>query len=193
MEEDIEHLKDIKENFDYNVKYRTSLTEEYLNAHRKSLAIQNILNELDRIQKDNQVLFSLSKKYFMELEKLKKENTELRKGQHSLMQSRKKLKDRYYKLQRDFRYIEHEHDRLDKRNNELLEENKELKKYTIIQDTDKLIINGVKFNFEDYIQKSIIQDKIRKNNLLLMQGVATIDDRIHLNGEIFALQELLEE
>lgn len=32
------------------------------------------------------------------LEKLQKENEELRKGQNSLMQSRKKWKDRYYKL-----------------------------------------------------------------------------------------------
>ena len=56
MEEDIEHLEDIKENFEYSLEHRTSLTnEEYLNAHRKSLAISNILNELDRLQKENKL------------------------------------------------------------------------------------------------------------------------------------------
>lgn len=49
MEEDIEHLKDIKEDFKYSVEHRTSITnEEYLNAHRKILAIENILNELEK-------------------------------------------------------------------------------------------------------------------------------------------------
>ena len=57
MEEDIKHLEDIKENFEYSLERRTSLTnEEYLNAHRKSLAISNILNELDRLQKENEEL-----------------------------------------------------------------------------------------------------------------------------------------
>lgn len=36
MEEDVEHLKDVKEDFEYSLEHRTSLTnEEYLNAHRK--------------------------------------------------------------------------------------------------------------------------------------------------------------
>lgn len=57
MEEDIKHLEDIKENFEYSLEHRTSLTnEEYLNAHRKSLAIKNILNELARLQKENEEL-----------------------------------------------------------------------------------------------------------------------------------------
>lgn len=57
MEEDIKHLEDIKENFEYSLEHRTSLTnEEYLNAHRKSLAISNILNELDKLQKENEGL-----------------------------------------------------------------------------------------------------------------------------------------
>ena len=57
MEEDIKHLEDIKENFEYSLEHRTSLTnEEYLNAHRKSLAIKNILNELDRLKKENEEL-----------------------------------------------------------------------------------------------------------------------------------------
>ncbi len=57
MEEDIKHLEDIKENFEYSLEHRTNLTnEEYLNAHRKSLAISNILNELDRLKKENEEL-----------------------------------------------------------------------------------------------------------------------------------------
>lgn len=43
-----------------------------------------ILNELERLQKDNY--------------KLDRENQQLKKGINSLMQSRKKWKDRYYKL-----------------------------------------------------------------------------------------------
>ena len=73
MEEDIKHLEDIKENFEYSLEHRTSLTnEEYLNAHRKSLAIKNILNELARLQKENEELknrLSWRISYCQELEK----------------------------------------------------------------------------------------------------------------------------
>lgn len=59
------------------------------------------------------------------LEKQQKENEELRKGQNSLMQSRKKWKDRYYKLKAKSRKI------IDK-----MAENIELQQYANIDTTD---------------------------------------------------------
>ena len=59
------------------------------------------------------------------LEKQQKENEELRKGQNSLMQSRKKWKDRYYKLKEKNRKI------IDK-----MAENIELQQYANIDTTD---------------------------------------------------------
>lgn len=59
------------------------------------------------------------------LEKLQKENEELRKGQNSLMQSRKKWKDRYYKLKAKSKKII-----------DLMAENIELQQYANIDTTD---------------------------------------------------------
>lgn len=57
--------------------------------------------------------------------RLKKENEELRKGQKSLMQSRKKWKDRYYKLKAKSKKII-----------DLMAENIELQQYANIDTTD---------------------------------------------------------
>ena len=57
--------------------------------------------------------------------KLQKENKELRKGQNSLMQSRKKWKDRYYKLKAKSKKII-----------DLMAENIELQQYANIDTTD---------------------------------------------------------
>lgn len=55
MEEDVEHLKDLKvELEDMSITGPTS--EDRLNTHRKSLAIASILKELDRLQKENEEL-----------------------------------------------------------------------------------------------------------------------------------------
>lgn len=54
MEEEIEHIKDLKKDLDYIVENKTLDTEvELLNAHRKSMAISFVLNELERLQKEN--------------------------------------------------------------------------------------------------------------------------------------------
>lgn len=55
MEEDIEHLKELKIELE-NMSITGHTSEDRLNAHRKSLAISNILNELDRLQKENEEL-----------------------------------------------------------------------------------------------------------------------------------------
>lgn len=55
MEEDIEHLKELKIELE-NMSIKGPTSEDRLNAHRKSLAISNILNELDRLQKENEEL-----------------------------------------------------------------------------------------------------------------------------------------
>lgn len=59
------------------------------------------------------------------LEKQQKENEELRKGQNSLMQSRKKWKDRYYKLKAKSRKII-----------DLMAQNIELQQFANIDTTD---------------------------------------------------------
>ena len=59
------------------------------------------------------------------IEKLQKENKELRKGQKSLMQSRKKWKDRYYKLKAKSRKII-----------DLMAQNIELQQFANIDTTD---------------------------------------------------------
>lgn len=57
MEEEIEHIKDLKKDLDYIVENKTLDTEvELLNAHRKSMAISFVLNELERLQKENKYL-----------------------------------------------------------------------------------------------------------------------------------------
>lgn len=59
------------------------------------------------------------------LEKQQKENEELRKGQNSLMQSRKKWKDRYYKLKKKSKKII-----------DLMAQNIELQQFANIDTTD---------------------------------------------------------
>ena len=48
------------------------------------------------------------------------------------------------------------------KNKELEEENNQYKKYAVMMTTEGLIINGVKFSFEDYIPKSLIKEKIEE-------------------------------
>ena len=55
MEEDIEHLKELKVELE-NMSITGPTSEDRLNTHRKSLAISNILNELERLQKENEKL-----------------------------------------------------------------------------------------------------------------------------------------
>lgn len=46
---------------------------------------------------------------------------------------------------------------------QLEEENKHYKKYAVMMTTEGLLINGVKFSFNDYIQKSKIKEIIEKH------------------------------
>lgn len=45
---------------------------------------------------------------------------------------------------------------------------------------------------DNSIPKEVVLDKKKQKEIIKQCGVATSDDLIHLNGEIFALQELLE-
>lgn len=45
---------------------------------------------------------------------------------------------------------------------------------------------------DNSIPKEVIKEKKRDKELMKQCGLETSDDLIHLNGEIFALQELLE-
>lgn len=73
MEENILLLREMQ--------YNCINQSEYIDPKcmQKAQAIEKILNELENLQEENE---------------------ELRKGQKSLMQSRKKWKDRYYKLKK---------------------------------------------------------------------------------------------
>jgi len=46
---------------------------------------------------------------------------------------------------------------------------------------------------ENYIPKEAIREKKRERELQRKMGIATSEDRIHLDGEIFAYEELLGE
>lgn len=98
----------------------TMLSEEEKQAINE-IAAKNDLYKGDLIdisKKEAKIITNL-------IEKQQKENEELRKGQKSLMQSRKKWKDRYYKLKEKNRKI------IDK-----MAENIELQQYANIDTTD---------------------------------------------------------
>lgn len=117
MEEEIEHLKELKEELSYILDKTNLASETYFKYHRKIMAIEFVLNELERLQK----------------------------GINSLMQSRKKWKDRYYKLKTEnsniSRELLHRTDEL----NKLLEENKQLKisNAVYVKDNGYLMENSI--------------------------------------------------
>lgn len=65
----------------------------------------NCINQSEYIDPKCMQKAKAIEKILNELESLQEENEELRKGQKSLMQSRKKWKDRYYKLREKNRKI----------------------------------------------------------------------------------------
>ena len=85
----------------------------------------NCINQSEYIDPKCMQKAEAIEKILNELENLQEENEELRKGQNSLMQSRKKWKDRYYKLREKNRKI------IDK-----MAENIELQQYANIDTTD---------------------------------------------------------
>ena len=87
----------------------------------------------------------------------------------------------------------------------LEEENNNYKKYAVIMSTDGLLINGVKFSFNDYIPTSVIQNKIDEIQEQYEETLKTADFKeieimnktnfrgITLEGQRTILKELLEE
>ena len=71
---------------------------------------------------------------------------------------------------------------------ELEKENKFYKKYAIIMSTEGLLINGVKFSFNDYISKQKIRDKIKEIKIQYAEWDA-YEDSVKLE----VLKELLGE
>lgn len=107
-------------------------------------------------KKELEILVNLIEKQNNRLEQLEKENIE-------------KLKA-IEELGRDFEIIQHEHDRLDKRNNELIEENKRLEKENeslvaqyeyqgAIMVNEYMPLETIK---ELFIPKSVIREKIEE-------------------------------
>ena len=165
MEEDIKHLEEIKENFEYSLEHRTSLTdEEYLNAHRKSLAIKNILNELERLQKDNEALEYQLKCLHAENNNITRELLARTDELNKLLEENKRLNG---KIKRYTRYLENK----DKKMEELLEY-----EYTERE--------------QDYIPKQVIQDKIEEleEEKLCFYSDYAIEER---NDKIQVLKEIL--
>lgn len=75
---------------------------------------------------------------------------------------------------------------------QLEEENKHYKKYAVMMTTEGLLINGVKFNFNDYIPKSKVIEKIEeleeeKANFFSQCFIEERDNKIEV------LQEILEK
>lgn len=89
-----------------------------------------------------------------------------------------------------------------KQNKELEEENKYYKKYAIIMTTDGLLINGVKFSFNDYIPASVIEEKKTKlkeqynkvvNNVNDNGIIDQLIDFQKVSAKIQVIDEILEE
>lgn len=86
------------------------------------------------------------------------------------------------------------------RNKELEEENKNYKKYAVMMSTEGLIINGVKFSFNDYIPKSKVEEKIEE---LKQERILKYDNYMgykiesreqqDIDKKVQVLQELLEK
>ena len=85
----------------------------------------NCINQSEYIDPKCMQKAKAIEKILNELESLQEENEELRKGQNSLMQSRKKWKDRYYKLKKKSKKII-----------DLMAENIELQQFANIDTTD---------------------------------------------------------
>lgn len=96
---------------------------------RKNICLENA-NICDENDYDGEAEYLRVEKMYIDtvlniITKQQKENKELRKGQNSLMQSRKKWKDRYYKLKAKSKKII-----------DLMAENIELQQYANIDTTD---------------------------------------------------------
>lgn len=84
--------------------------------------------------------------------------------------------------------------------NEELKKAKEILKYFITEYDEEEVsyrqveqaIETVLNYIDNSISKEVIEKKKRDKELMKQCGLETSDDLIHLNGEIFALQELLE-
>ena len=79
---------------------------------------------------------------------------------------------------------------------DLEKENKHYKKYAVIMSTEGLLINGVKFSFNDYISKQNIRDKIeeieeKSKKYQGMQGLRYSEIALDA-ARIQVLKELLE-
>lgn len=96
----------------------------------------NCINQSEYIDPKCMQKAKAIEKILNELESLQEENEELRKGQNSLMQSRKKWKDRYYKLKKKSKKII-----------DLMAENIELQQFANIDTTNlDLICKALKCN-----------------------------------------------
>ena len=96
---------------------------------RKNICLENA-NICDENDYDGEAEYLREEKMYIDtvlniITKQQKENKELRKGQNSLMQSRKKWKDRYYKLKKKSKKII-----------DLMAENIELQQFANIDTTD---------------------------------------------------------
>lgn len=55
------------------------------------------------------------------------------------------------------------------------------------------VVLALLYKYQDSVPKEAIREKIRERELQKFLGAEIISDRIFLDGEIFALKELLEE
>ena len=143
--------RQIKTRIHYKVtKYQRKLKNNISNLKRLILeakmgTLKDVLYE-EYYPNDNkhkvslEHLMEVKNKLLMENKKLKEENEELKKGINTLMNKRKKWKNRYYKLKK-------ENEELKKRQIYLVNERRELEKIAFESN-------------ENYISKQVIRDKI---------------------------------
>lgn len=92
MEEEIEHLKELKEELSYILDKTNLASETHLNYHRKVMAIEFVLNELERLQKDNEEYRIGWCNKGEECERLKKENYKLDRENQLTFEENQQLK-----------------------------------------------------------------------------------------------------
>ena len=78
---------------------------------------------------------------------------------------------------------------------ELEEENEHYKKYSVMMSTEGLLINGVKFSFNEFIPVSKVKGKIEELEKYIYKGKNAPQDflQYRIKAKIQALQELMED
>lgn len=152
MEEEIEHLKELKEELSYILDKTNLASETHLNYHRKVMAIEFVLNELERLQKDNYKLDRENQQLKLQNITYEVDNKEVLDALHMLLHC--SLKDTEYVTQvGQFNIVSKYIKQLETENSKLKKQDENISRELIVR-TDEL---------NDSIPKQVILDLIEAN------------------------------